>query len=79
MRPLFRARFLLALGIVAALVNYSPVRAQGADRVKFETADGVELHGKFYPGKGSKSPTVILLHNIGSNTQEDGWDRLSLP
>ena len=77
MRPLFRARFLLALGIVAALVNYSPVRAQGADRVKFETADGVELHGKFYPGKGSKSPTVILLHNIGSNTQEDGWDRLA--
>src|SRR5262249_4450872 len=78
MRPLFLARLALGFAIVAALQPSSVVRAQGVDRVKFETVDGVELHGKFYPGKGgSKSACAILLHNIGSDTQQDGWDRLA--
>jgi pimeloyl-ACP methyl ester carboxylesterase len=57
------------------------IRAQGKvgkDKVKFETFDKVELHGTFYSGNnGKKSPTIILLHEIGSNSQKAGWDELA--
>jgi pimeloyl-ACP methyl ester carboxylesterase len=61
-------------------------RAQAADdkkpaaeeKVKFETADFVELKGTFYPSeKAKKAPSVILIHKIGGNSQEEGWDSLA--
>jgi hypothetical protein len=74
------------LALAAALLATPAAYAQNpVDRVKFDTCDGVELHGSFYPGKnGPKSTCVLLLHNIASgdsknayNSQQDGWDRLA--
>jgi predicted alpha/beta hydrolase len=79
------ARLFLATGMAAALLATPAAYAQNnVDRVKFDTCDGVELHGSFYPGKnGPKSTCVLLLHNVGGdnknvdNSQQDGWDRLA--
>jgi len=70
----------MALGLVA-LILASPAFGQEkkakSEPVRFETADGVELHGKFWPGeKGHKSPTAILLHKFGGKSSDDGWDSL---
>jgi hypothetical protein len=76
MRPLFLARLALAVPLAVAFLAAAPARA--ADGVKFDTIDGVELHGTYYPGsKGNKSPCALLLHNIGSKSQDDDWDRLA--
>ncbi len=82
MRRLLNARPTLALGLAAALLLSAPALAQNVDRVKFETCDGVELHGSFYPSnQGAKASCVLLLHNVGGkdddNSQQDGWDRLA--
>lgn len=79
MRRQFLARLAFAAGLAAALLSPSAAHAQKkVDRVKFETCDGVELHGLFYPSAaGAKATCVILLHNIGGNSQQDGWDRLA--
>jgi len=76
MRGHLAARLIFAAGLCTALLHPSPARAQKVDRVKFDTCDGVELHGSWY-GKDSKSTCVILLHTIGGNSQQDGWDRLA--
>jgi hypothetical protein len=84
MRRQLIARLALAAGLAAALTSSPAATAQNVDRVKFDTCDGVELHGSFYPGKnGPKSTCAILLHNVGGdaknidNSQQDGWDRLA--
>jgi hypothetical protein len=84
MRRLFLARLALSLGFVALLLSPSPANAQKkGERAKFETCDGVELHGLFYPSsQGPKATCVILLHNVANssdthNSQQDGWDRLA--
>jgi len=47
-------------------------------KVKFTTLDQVELHGTFYPSTlGQKASSVILLHNLGGDSKQDGWDRLA--
>jgi predicted alpha/beta hydrolase len=78
------ARLASAAVVTAAVFACPVVYGQNVDKVKFDTCDGVELHGSFYPGKnGPKSTCVILLHNIGGdaknidNSQQDGWDRLA--
>jgi pimeloyl-ACP methyl ester carboxylesterase len=86
MRRLFSASLALLLGIT--VLSPSLAWAQkGGERVKFQTCDGVELRGTFYPGKGPKSTCILLLHQVGNknstqsdsggNTQQDGWDRLA--
>jgi hypothetical protein len=85
MRRLFSASLALGLGFV--LLSPSPTFAQKGERVKFQTCDGAELHGTFYPGRGPKSTCILLLHQVGhknstqsdggGNTQQDGWDRLA--
>ncbi len=54
-------------------------RARGNwESVSFRTADGVKLRGYFYPGpKGGKSPTVMLIHDIGDDPNSDGWRDLA--
>jgi pimeloyl-ACP methyl ester carboxylesterase len=90
MRPLFRARLLLGLCLGLA-VGLSAARAaddkakgdtkktsDNQERVKFNTVDGVELHGIFYASdRGKRAPCVMLLPKIGSNSSQDGWDQLA--
>lgn len=48
------------------------------ERVSFWTADGVKIHGKFYPGpKGNKSATVILLHDLNQDSLLGSWTELA--
>ncbi len=45
-----------------------------AQRVSFESADATKIVGSFYQSSTAKSPTVLLLHQWGSNRQSyDGF------
>jgi alpha-beta hydrolase superfamily lysophospholipase len=46
-----------------------------SDSVKFDTADGVELRGTFYPASKAKAPAVLMLHRFGGDRQ--GWKKLA--
>jgi pimeloyl-ACP methyl ester carboxylesterase len=59
-------------------------KADTSRKVKFNTYDGVELSGTFYPKLGNgkdKDACVLLLHNFdrikGGNSHQDGWDHLA--
>ena len=78
MRQSLLSRLAVALPLAGTLLFPPPTHAQKPDRVKFETYDGVELHGSFYPSaKGANAITVMLLHNINGKSTQDGWDRLA--
>jgi pimeloyl-ACP methyl ester carboxylesterase len=69
--------------LVLALVLGASRAAQPGDgglreRVKFTTADQVELHGGFYPSmKGRKAPCVLLLHPLGGSEPSAAWGALA--
>jgi hypothetical protein len=68
-------------GSLSMILFTSPTLAQAekdkADKVKFETGDGVELHGFFYPGsKGKDAPCVLMLHKLVKGKKEK-WDKLA--
>src|SRR5262249_47208553 len=44
-----------------------------SDSVKFDSADGAELRGTFYPAAKAKAPVVLMLHRYGGNRQ--GWEK----
>lgn len=49
-----------------------------SEEIKFDTFDGVEIKGTFYPGgRGNKSPVVMFLHEFGGDRQKGGWDELA--
>ena len=70
------------LGLALLLLPFAG-RAAGqaggnVERVRFETADQVEIHGSYYPSsKGTKGGCAILLHQLGGNSQQEGWDDLA--
>lgn len=87
MRSLSLARLLLGLGLCLAVTG-SVARAaddkakdtkdDNTEKVKFNTVDGVELHGVFYPSdQGKKAACVMLLPKIGGSASQDGWDELA--
>lgn len=60
----------------AGTLSAAPAPAE--DKVRFETYDKVEIQGTFYPTQnGRKSPTVILVHKLKSNSQDGGWTTLA--
>src|SRR5262249_12417464 len=72
----------LCAGALAALLvapaHRAAAQGSGTETVKFDTFDGVELVGTFYPGgKGQKSPAAIIIHAVGENRVKDGWDDLA--
>jgi pimeloyl-ACP methyl ester carboxylesterase len=74
-------RVLSALGALLVLgLGESTVHGQGrGQKVAFKSYDKVDLNGTFYPstGEGKRSPVVLLLHKLGGNSQEEGWDKLA--
>jgi pimeloyl-ACP methyl ester carboxylesterase len=46
-----------------------------SDSVRFDSVDGVELRGSFYPAAKAKSPAVLMLHRYGGN--REGWEPLA--
>lgn len=71
----------LALGLaLVPLALSGVVRAANSTPVKFETRDGVEIHGTYYPSKSANVkdlPVVLLLHRLGGHSHQDGWDSLA--
>jgi pimeloyl-ACP methyl ester carboxylesterase len=43
------------------------------ERANFQSIDGVQLKGSFYPSTKKNPPTVILLHNIGEDRKKKAW------
>jgi alpha-beta hydrolase superfamily lysophospholipase len=88
MRSLPLAPLLLGLWVGLTLTGLPAARGADvkdkagddkSDKVKFNTVDHVELHGVWYPptGGGKKTPAVLLLHNVKSDSSKDGWDKLA--
>ncbi len=77
--------FLRSLAGLAVLISCQQIQAQDkkseqekktdSDSVKFDTADGVELRGTFYPAAKAKAPAVLMLHRFGGN--RPGWEKLA--
>src|SRR5262249_30932178 len=82
MRRLPRLRLLplllagLALLAAASVSLADPPKPQ---KILLETFDKVQLQGTWLPssGEGTKSPCVILLHKIGGNRSQEGWEDLA--
>jgi pimeloyl-ACP methyl ester carboxylesterase len=68
----------LAAALAVALLP-APGPAQAPpEKVRFDTVDEVELHGFYHPSaKAEKAPCVLLLHNLGGNCNQPGWDDLA--
>src|SRR5262245_19408649 len=66
----------LALLLLPAAAHSEPPKPQ---KMLFESFDKVQLQGTWYPSAadGNKSPCVILLHKIGGNHQQEGWEALA--
>ncbi len=74
--------FLLLVGLALAPES---APGQGAkeleppEKVRFDTADGVRLHGKFYRSTAKGAPAVIMLHNLGlgESSSKERWIELA--
>src|SRR5262249_19247236 len=66
----------LIVAFVPATIRAEPAKAQ---KVLIETFDKVQLQGSWYPSgaEATKSPCVILLHKIGGNREQKGWESLA--
>src|SRR5208283_5764756 len=65
------------LGCLAMFVLTPAGRAApNGQKIHFETYDKVDLQGTWYPSSkaGASSPAVLLLHKIGGNRSQEGWD-----
>jgi len=81
----FRQTLLTSVASLSLLIFSQGLQAQDkkpeqdkktdSDSVKFDTADGVELRGTFYPAAKAKAPAVLMLHRFGGNRQ--GWEKLA--
>lgn len=66
----------LALVLLPSAGRSDPPKPQ---KLLFESFDKVQLQGTWYPSavEGPKSPCVILVHKIGGNHQQEGWEALA--
>jgi pimeloyl-ACP methyl ester carboxylesterase len=69
------ALLLLPQGIQAQDKKSDPDKNSDSDNVRFDSVDGVELRGTFYPASKAKAPAVLMLHRYGGNRQ--GWEPLA--
>ena len=67
----------LAIGLTPAACHAAPDQKQasatqaaaGSEAVTLRTADGIVVHGRFYPAPKSKA-TILLFHQAGSSKDE---------
>jgi pimeloyl-ACP methyl ester carboxylesterase len=71
----------LLLAALALSLMPSPSRSDApkAQKLLFETFDKVQIQGTWFPSgtDGPKSPCVILVHKIGGNHMQEGWESLA--
>jgi pimeloyl-ACP methyl ester carboxylesterase len=78
--PLRRlAAIALALSAVAIVPRAGRAQLPEPQRIGFESCDKVMLRGTFYPTakNGATSPAVILLHKLGADRSQPGFDSLA--
>lgn len=70
---------LLSWIVLAGLPTAGRAEPPKPSKIVFETFDKAELQGTWYPSsvEGTKSPCVILLHKIGGNRLQEGWETLA--
>ncbi|MBL8798803.1 MAG: hypothetical protein JNM56_33225 [Planctomycetia bacterium] len=70
---------LLAWAALVGLPTAGRSEPPKPSKIVFETFDKAELQGTWYPSsvEGTKSPCVILLHRIGGNRLQEGWESLA--
>jgi pimeloyl-ACP methyl ester carboxylesterase len=69
----------LAVVLAAPLPGWGQAKKPppNSDEITFDTFDGVELRGSFFPAKKAKAPVVIFLHKYGESRGKQGWDALA--
>lgn len=83
MSRLLSIAFSFALAVTGLILGSERASGQAAkdleasEKVKFETADGVKLHGDFYRSAVKGAPVVIMLHNIGESSAKEKWIELA--
>src|SRR5438874_52676 len=50
-------------------------KSDSSENIKFDSVDGVELRGTFYPASKAKAPAVLMLHRYGGNRQ--AWEEVA--
>jgi hypothetical protein len=82
-------RLSLSVGVICLIAFAAfaprPAPAQAAqaapleppEKVRFETADGVKIHGTFYRSNAKGAPAVIMLHNIKESSSKEKWIELA--
>ncbi len=69
---------LLGIGMLAGVLT--PAFAQNnpaPEKVRFESADGVQLQGTFYGSSKTNPPAVLMLHALGEDSKKKGWTLLA--
>ena len=67
----------LGFGAFSILAQAPAQEKADAAKVRFPTADGVDIHGTFYQAAQRNAPAVILLHAIGEHSGKQNWVHLA--
>lgn len=78
-RRIYLSLILTCCGLLAR-PTCAGAQGKGPDfaKVRFNTVDGVELHGKYYACKKEKAPVVLMLHAIGEDSSKKNWTDLAV-
>lgn len=69
-------RVSISLTVVLALAGAS--LGQEPEKVRFQSVDGVQLHGTYWPGRGRTPPVVLLVHELGKDSRQKVWRELAV-
>ncbi len=69
------ALVILTQGIQAQDKKPDQDKKSDSDNVRFDSVDGAELRGTFYPSSKAKASAILMLHRYGGNRQ--GWENLA--
>jgi hypothetical protein len=75
-------RLLAVSGVLCAVAFLPAAPAQDkekskGEKVRFESPDGVDLHGMFYTSNKANPPTVLIVHAVGESSKQRGWTHLA--
>jgi hypothetical protein len=62
---------------VLLIAAANPALAQKSQKVKFESPDGVELHGQWYPSQNKSNPCVLVLPALGEDCSKPEYTSLA--
>lgn len=75
-------RFYLSAGLTAVMAvllaapNLAAQNGQNFQKIHFETADGVDIQGFWYPSVRN-APVVMILHDLGQDSSRKEWNDMA--